>query len=77
MGEMKYDVELAMTGSDNCYDNKWDWPIYNGPIIRLDPSKINKGKRRKIRISMVMDENGGSYQQTSNSMPSSFQQNII
>jgi hypothetical protein len=30
--------------------------MYNGPIIRSDPAKINKGKRRKIRIPMVMDE---------------------
>jgi hypothetical protein len=30
--------------------------MYNGPIIRPDPAKINKGRRRKIRIPMVMDE---------------------
>jgi hypothetical protein len=30
--------------------------MYNGPIIRSDPAKINKGRRRKIRIPMVMDE---------------------
>jgi hypothetical protein len=102
---MKYEVELAMTGIDNCccqkpqltsipcdqllvvcsfrkldytqyvspyytiqyyiytwsshwrsYDNKQDWPMYNGPVIRPDPAKINKERRRKIRIPMVMDE---------------------
>jgi hypothetical protein len=102
---MKYEVELAMTGIDNCccqksqltsipcdqllvvcsfrkldytqyvspyytiqyyiytwsshwrsYDNKQDWPMYNGPVIRSDPAKINKERRRKIRIPMVMDE---------------------
>jgi hypothetical protein len=30
--------------------------MYNGPVIRPDPVKINKGKRRKIRIPMIMDE---------------------
>jgi hypothetical protein len=30
--------------------------MYNGPIIRPDPAKINKGRRRKIRIPMVMDK---------------------
>jgi hypothetical protein len=30
--------------------------MYNGSVIRPDPAKINKGWRRKIRISMVMDE---------------------
>jgi hypothetical protein len=30
--------------------------MYNDPVIRPDPTKINKGKRRKIRIPMVMDE---------------------
>jgi hypothetical protein len=38
------------------YDNRWNWPMYNGPIIRPDPTKINKGRRKKIRISMVMDK---------------------
>jgi hypothetical protein len=33
--------------------------MYNGPIIRLDLAKINKGSRRKIRISMVIDEMDG------------------
>jgi hypothetical protein len=30
--------------------------MYNGPIIRPDLAKINKGRRRKIHILMVMDE---------------------
>jgi hypothetical protein len=30
--------------------------MYNGPIIRPDPAKINKERRRKIRILMVMDK---------------------
>jgi hypothetical protein len=30
--------------------------MYNGPVIRLDPAKINKERRRKIRIPMIMDE---------------------
>jgi hypothetical protein len=30
--------------------------MYNGPIIRPDPEKINKGRRMKICIPMVMDE---------------------
>jgi hypothetical protein len=38
------------------YDNKWDWPMYNGPIIKSDPVKINKWKRKKICIPMVIDE---------------------
>jgi hypothetical protein len=108
MSEMKYEVELAMTGIGNCwcqkpqltgipcdhllavcsfrrldytqyvspyytiqyyintwsghwrsYGNKRDWPIYNGPVIRPDPAKINKGRRRMIRIPMVMDEMEG------------------
>jgi hypothetical protein len=33
--------------------------MYNGPIIRPDLAKINKGRRRKIRIPMVMDEMEG------------------
>jgi hypothetical protein len=31
----------------------------NGPIIRPDPTKINKRRRRKIRILMVMNEMEG------------------
>jgi hypothetical protein len=38
------------------YGNKRDWSIYNGPVIRPNPAKNNKGRRRKIRIPMVMDE---------------------
>jgi hypothetical protein len=30
--------------------------MYNGPIIKLDPAKINKERRRKIHIPMVMDK---------------------
>jgi hypothetical protein len=30
--------------------------MYNGPVIISDPTKINKGRRRKIHIPMVMDE---------------------
>jgi hypothetical protein len=44
------------SGHWRSYGNKQDWPMYNGPVIRPDPVKINKGKRRKIRIPMVMDE---------------------
>jgi hypothetical protein len=30
--------------------------MYNDPIIRPDPAKINKEKRREILISMIMNE---------------------
>jgi hypothetical protein len=33
--------------------------MYNGPIIRPDPAKINKEMRRKIHILIVMDEMKG------------------
>jgi hypothetical protein len=33
--------------------------MYNDPIIRPDPTKISKGKRIKIRISIIMDEMKG------------------
>jgi hypothetical protein len=33
--------------------------MYNGPIIRPDPAKVNKGMRRKIRIPMIMDKMEG------------------
>jgi hypothetical protein len=33
--------------------------MYNGPIIMPDPAKINKERRMKIRIPMVMDEMKG------------------
>jgi hypothetical protein len=105
MGEMKYEVELAMTEIDNywcqkpqltgipcdhllvvcsfrmldytqyvspyytiqyyintwsghwrSYGNKQDWSMYNGPIIRPNRAKINKDRRKKIRIPIVMDE---------------------
>jgi hypothetical protein len=33
--------------------------MYNGPIIRPDPTKINKGRKRNIRIPMIIDEMEG------------------
>jgi hypothetical protein len=33
--------------------------MYNDPIIRLDPAKINKEGRRKIHILMIMDKMEG------------------
>jgi hypothetical protein len=30
--------------------------MYNDPIIRSDPAKINKERRRKIHILIVIDE---------------------
>jgi hypothetical protein len=33
--------------------------MYNDPIIRLDPVKINKERRRKIHILMIMDKMEG------------------
>jgi hypothetical protein len=30
--------------------------MYNGPVIRPDPAKNNKGRRMKIHIPMIMDE---------------------
>jgi hypothetical protein len=30
--------------------------MYIGPVIRPDPAKINKERRMKIHIPMVMDE---------------------
>jgi hypothetical protein len=33
--------------------------MYNGSIIRSDLAKINKGRRKKIHIPMVMDEMEG------------------
>jgi hypothetical protein len=33
--------------------------MYNGPIIKLDPVKINKERRRKINIPIDMDEMEG------------------
>jgi hypothetical protein len=33
--------------------------MYNGPIIRPDLAKINKERRMKIHIPMVMDEMEG------------------
>jgi hypothetical protein len=42
--------------SDSISVEKLQRSMYNGPVIRPDPTKINKGRRRKIRIPMVMDE---------------------
>jgi hypothetical protein len=47
------------SGHWRSYGNKRDWSMYNGPIIKPDPAKINKGMRRKIRIPMVMYEMEG------------------
>jgi hypothetical protein len=44
------------SGHWRSYGNKKDWPMYNGPVIRSNPAKINKGRIRKIHILMVMDE---------------------
>jgi hypothetical protein len=44
------------SGHWHSYDNRGDWLMYNGSIIRLDPAKINKGRKRNMRIPMVMDE---------------------
>jgi hypothetical protein len=33
--------------------------MYNSSIIRLDPAKINKVMRQKIRIPMIIDEMKG------------------
>jgi hypothetical protein len=44
------------SGHWRSYSNRWDLSMYNGPIIRLDAAKINKWRRRKIRIPIVMDE---------------------
>jgi hypothetical protein len=30
--------------------------MYNGLVIKSDPTKINKERRRKIHIPVVMDE---------------------
>jgi hypothetical protein len=47
------------SGHWRSYDNIRDWSMYNGPIIVADLAKINKGKRKKIRIPMIMDEMEG------------------
>jgi hypothetical protein len=41
------------------YGNKRDWSMYNGPIIKPDSAKINKGRIRKIHIPMIMDKMEG------------------
>jgi hypothetical protein len=55
---IKYYIN-TWSGHWRSYDNKRDWSMYNVPIIRTDPAKINKGRRRKIYILMVMDEMEG------------------
>jgi hypothetical protein len=40
----------------NSYENPPDWQMYHSATIRQDPTKINKGRRRKIKITLVMDE---------------------
>jgi hypothetical protein len=61
----------TLSGHWHSYDNRRDWPMYNGPIIRSDSAKINKGRRKKIHIPMVMN------QHDANSRSSSFQQSMI
>ena len=46
-------------GEFRSFGNKRDWPMWHGPVIRPDPKKINKGRRKKIRIPMMMDEMEG------------------
>jgi hypothetical protein len=40
----------------NSYENPHDWHIFYGTTIRSDPTKNNKDRRIKIRISMITDE---------------------
>jgi hypothetical protein len=30
--------------------------MYHGTLLRRDPMKINKDRRKKIKISMIIDE---------------------
>jgi MULE transposase domain/SWIM zinc finger len=41
------------------YPNQIDWPEYNGPNIIPERRLIRKGRRKHIRIPMVMDEMQG------------------
>ncbi|XP_078164777.1 uncharacterized protein LOC144559587 [Carex rostrata] len=34
------------SGRFNGFGNKWDWSLYNGPIIRPNSDKVNKGRRK-------------------------------
>jgi hypothetical protein len=58
-------IELEVTNSSKsklvikCKDSICPWRRNNSPIIILDPVKINKGRRKKIRIPMVIDEMEG------------------
>jgi hypothetical protein len=47
------------SGHWRSYDNRQDWSMYNDSIIRLDPAKFNKEKRRNIHIPIIMDEMEG------------------
>ena len=49
----------AWNGHFYSFGNPHEWQQYHGAIIRPDPTKVNKGRRRKIRISMMMDEMEG------------------
>jgi hypothetical protein len=55
---IKYYIN-TWSGHWRSYGNRCDWVMYNGSIIMPDPAKINNGRRRKIRILMVMDEMEG------------------
>jgi hypothetical protein len=52
---IKYYINI-WSGHWRSYNNRRDWPMYNSLVIRPDPAKINKGRRKKIHISIVMDE---------------------
>lgn len=57
-----YNIEhyrAAWNGYFYGFGNENEWNIYHGAILRPDPAKINKGRRRKIRIPMMMDEMEG------------------
>ena len=43
------------SGVFHSFGNERDWPLYEGPIIRPDPTKVNKGRRKHKRIPMEMD----------------------
>ena len=43
------------SGVFHSFGNERDWPLYEGLIIRPDPTKVNKGTRKHKRIPMEMD----------------------
>lgn len=43
------------TGDWHSFGNENEWPLYHGPVLRPDPSTINRGRRKHKRIPMVMD----------------------